>query len=230
MSVDTAELQQLVRRPFFLITVGVVIVALLLWWLVWWSPEGSKLATLKAQETSLQASVSGLQARLASLEHSKAGLPKSCGTLVKISKLIPSSEDEPTLLSQLSLVGLGSGVSIGSVSPAAPTTTPTTTATPGVPAGITPLAISISASGSFKQDVAFVNDLVTMPRLIVINSISVSGQLEPVQATKYSVTISGTFYMGSSTALKPLVAKACGLPVPASATSTSGATATASHT
>ena len=53
MKLDSINLSAL-KRPFVLVTVGGLILVAALWWLLWMTPEASKLTTIQAQQTQLQ--------------------------------------------------------------------------------------------------------------------------------------------------------------------------------
>src|SRR5665213_3091434 len=128
-----------------MIGAGGLVVALLIWALLV-APQNSKLASLKTQETQLQAQQSNLQVKLSSLKTEQQKLSSSCADLQKIATQIPSVQSptdvdaqESSFENQFNGLVAGSGVALTQFSGFAPATTaqatPAAGATPTAPSG-----------------------------------------------------------------------------------------------
>jgi type IV pilus assembly protein PilO len=178
------------RNPILIGVVGVV-VAIILYALVY-SPQNSKLSTLKTQETSLTAQEAALQTQLTLLQSEKQKLPANCADLQKISTQIPSVQqpgdlaaEQASFYDQLTALVQSSGTTIPTFAftsgPAASSGT-TATTTPasgsssagGTSAGVVPVGVSMTITGDFSQMSAFVGGLDSFPRLFVIQNFTLS--------------------------------------------------------
>lgn len=182
------------RLPLFA-ALGAIVVAVVVY-LAWISPEGSKLATLRTQETQLQGQETSLQAEISSLKREKASIGTTCATLTKDVTEVPGAPDVDSFLQQVTALAVASGdpntPSI-SVNEAAAST--------GGATGVTPVAVTFTLSGTYGQMTTFLKGLYSFPRLFTISTITVgggpvaSGGVAPAAGTpNYTLSLSGNIY------------------------------------
>ncbi len=187
-------MEQLKRfRVPVLTGVGTLIVALVLY-AAWISPEGSHLAKLQTQKTELQAQQTSLQLKIATLKREKTQFGASCQQLTTDLNEIPGTPSVDVFLQQVTHLAVTSGdpntPSIGVTEAAA---TPT--------AGVTPIGVSLTLSGTYGQMTAFLQGLDTFPRLFTVTGITVTGgavatggQAVAPSTTGYSLNMSGDIF------------------------------------
>lgn len=164
------------RNPL-LIAGGALVVAIILY-VALIAPQGSKLSSLHAQETTLQAQQATLQAQLTTLQTEKQKLSANCADLEKITTQIPSvktasdlAAEQSSFYGQLSALVISSGTAI----PAFAWGTTTAGGTTGSgSAGVVPVPLTMEITGNFQQMTAFVSGLDNFPRLFVIETFTLS--------------------------------------------------------
>ncbi len=215
------------RYRYPLIALAVVVVVLLVDWVAWLSPEGSKLSTLDATKASLSNQDSSLTAEITTLQNEKRLLPKNCTTLTKDLTEIPSSPDIASFYTQVTQLASISGVGTPSITynggtAASGSTTSSTPApsTTGLPSGLSAISITLSITGDYGAVSAFIHGLDTFPRLYTISTIDVTGgsivvggQTIPPGTGSFSVDLTGSIYYDTAQhGLAALCASAAGSP------------------
>jgi Tfp pilus assembly protein PilO len=171
-------MEQLKRlRIPVLIGVATVVVGLIVY-AAWISPEGSHLAKLQAQRAELAVQQTGLELRIADLKKEKSQLGANCQQLTTDLTEIPGTPSVDSFLQQVTQLAVSSG------DPNTPSIS-VTQATEGAKAGVTPVVVAMTLSGTYGQMTAFLQGLDTFPRLFTVASIS---------ATGYDLTISGDIF------------------------------------
>lgn len=201
------------RYRYPLIAVAVVLVILLIDWIAWLSPEGNKLSSLQATETQLSTEHQSLKTQVATLLSERRQLPRNCASLAKDLTEIPSSASIASFYSQVTQLASSSGVSTPSItissggasagSPPSGSTSPA--ATPGVPAGLSTVGITLSVTGNYGQVSSFIHGLDGFPRLYTISTVDVTGG--PIVAGgstvatgsgSYSVDLTGSIFFDTA--------------------------------
>lgn len=201
------------RYRYPLIAVAVVLVILLIDWIAWLSPEGNKLSSLQATETQLSTEHQSLKTQVATLLSERRQLPRNCASLSKDLTEIPSSASIASFYSQVTQLASSSGVSTPSItissggasagSPPSGSTSPA--ATPGVPAGLSTVGITLSVTGNYGQVSSFIHGLDGFPRLYTISTLDVTGG--PIVAGgstvaagsgSYSVNLTGSIFFDTA--------------------------------
>ncbi len=179
-----------------------VLVVAVVWYMALWKPEGASLKTAQASLQQAQGQVATDQAQLAQL---KAQVPKVKGERAVLKKLVQAVPNGPSLdqaLTTLRAAARRAGVTLQSVSVPEPTGwgTPASSpaGTPASPSGPLSLGLSVAATGSQAQLLAFVRAVDAQPRLYVVNSFalsSVGNTGTGHESTTFSIN---TFYASSS--------------------------------
>lgn len=123
-------------REIYIITAVVVVVLILAWYFLLFSPAQRKMSDLDSQIQSAQNSLNVANQEVVKLESYKKTAPQSRAEIVRLGKMLPTSEGIPGLIIELSKTANASGVSVTSIAKG--------TTTPGTPFGIQTLTIQVS--------------------------------------------------------------------------------------
>ena len=173
------------------IVVCAVLAAVLLtgiWYGVLWSPQSSKLKQARAGTAQAQQQAELLQRQVAALRVELKDLPSRQAHLAQLVAALPSAAQLDSLLDQLRSAESGSGVQILSLTAAPPSSstpgqvTSSSSSSLSSPASaaantIQSIGLAMQATGSYPQVVDFVNRLKTVPRLLVVDSLTLSSEL-----------------------------------------------------
>jgi Tfp pilus assembly protein PilO len=164
MAISTDRLGALKNRTMMLIIGGAGLV-LLIWFVAYFSPAGKQLGAINTKTQAAQTEQVQLNSQLARLRT----YSKETGTLAllsdRLAAALPPTTDIYDYITALSNAGSAANMKILSIDPA--------TATVAGPVSAIP--VSVTASGTYDQTLAFIKDLYALPRLTVITSISLSG-------------------------------------------------------
>jgi Tfp pilus assembly protein PilO len=186
------------------------------WYLALWSPgqsakraAGQRQAAAEQKETETQSKVDALKA-------AKKDMPALQAQLDSLRKAIPDSPQLDTVIATLDTAATQSAVNLQALAPAAitvapPTTVPagSTTASTAPAATVSPtttdLKFTLSAQGTYFQIVDFTKRIAATPRLIVVDSVVLSGETKD---GKQTANINGRMFMLNPTsAATPIGAK-----------------------
>ncbi len=167
------------------------------WYFVLWSPQQSKISSLNSEVSTLESQQSALQVQISQLESAKKHLPQLIAEAQKVTGAIPKSPDLSGFMSSLQTAASGAGVAELTVSPA-----PLATSSPGsttAAAGVSALAVSITANGGYSEVLRFLHGLESLPRLLVISNVTIgkSGVTAPALSSSgpvLSLQLSGDIY------------------------------------
>ncbi len=186
------ELVTRYRTP--VLTVVGVIVAVIVAYAAWISPEGAKLSSLHGRQTQLQAQELQLQAEITTLRHDKAQLVSNCQQLVKDLTEIPGSPSVDSFLQQVTQLAVSSG------DPNTPSISVTNAPPGGGTAGVSAVAVSLTLTGDFAQMRSFIHGLDAFPRLFSVTTIGVTGGpvagpgISPSSPGPYNLTLAGDIF------------------------------------
>ena len=152
-----------------MITAAGVLVAVIVVFAAWISPEGSKLSGLHSQETQLQSQQMQLQAEIATLKHDKAQMISNCQQLTKDLTEIPVTPSVDSFLQQVTALAVTSG------DPNTPSISVTNAPATAGHSGVSTVAVSLALSGDYSQMRTFVSGLDSFPRLFSVTSITMTG-------------------------------------------------------
>jgi len=186
------------NRKVLLIAAGTAVALVAVWFLLLWSPQGQKLDAARERQAEAEEANSALALRIERLRDLRARRPELEADRVALRSAVPESPELDDFLLDTDAAADRSGVDITSVSPGKPAaagddaagttapaapapapaaTAPAATDTAGATAGTPPSAISLSldASGGYFQILDFINRLDDLPRIVVVDSLSLSG-------------------------------------------------------
>jgi len=204
------------RRQTVLVTAGATLAVVLLWYVFFWAPRGRGLSSAKKQAIAAETKRAELQNQLTSLQ----GLQKrSALTRAKLEQLRIAIPDQPALaefILDANAAATKAGIDFLSISPSPPAAGSTAGGTTPV-AGASTINMSITASGGYFQVLDWVNLLDLLPRIVVIDTLSLSA----APAGSLSVTFSSRMFTTATSITSALPPTATTPTVPA-ATSTIG--------
>jgi Tfp pilus assembly protein PilO len=163
------------RNPI-LIGVGTLVAAIVIF-MAFISPEGNKLASLRAQESQLQSQQTRLTSQIAMLKREKAQMASNCQKLTTDIAEIPGTPDVDSFLRQVTALAVSSGdPNTPSISVTqAPSTGAAGAAGGAAGAGVSAVAVTFTLSGTYGQMTAFIHGLDAFPRLFTVSTITITG-------------------------------------------------------
>ena len=177
----------LVQRRFTPIALTCLVVAVLFWWFAWMVPESSSLATARSTQTTLEATRNGLVLRLDALRTNAKKAAQQESFLAQFRTAIPPEPDAAGLVVEVYNLTSRDDVKLSSITddsvlPAA---------------GYSTIPVSIDVSGTHNGVEAFIKGLYDIPRLLTIQSLTISGSTsrqQPRSSAATTATISATAY------------------------------------
>jgi type IV pilus assembly protein PilO len=149
------------------------------WYIALFRPESHHLKAAHAAHAAAEAQVKTLDAQVTQLKALEKQIPQDRARLQVLKAAVPDTPDLPDALGQLHNAATQSGVTLSSVSPTPPpivAPASAQSAAGGQPPAVGPQAISLtlSATGTYAQMMAFMRQLDTIARTVVINTVSLS--------------------------------------------------------
>ena len=123
-------------REIYIITAVVAVVLIVAWYFLLFSPKQRELSDLDQQVQSAQSALTVAQQEVVKLESYKKTAPQSRAEIVRLGKMLPTSEGVPGLIIELTKTAEASGVTVTSIARG--------TVTAGSPFGIQTLTLQIS--------------------------------------------------------------------------------------
>lgn len=146
---------------------GAVLI-LAIWYVAIFRPQSNHLKAAHTAYASAEQQVDSLRSQVATLQALERQVPHDKAVLASLNQAIPSTPDLKDILDQLHSLAVSTGVELTSV---APSVSPNA-ASGG---GISSITMTLSLSGTYPQVTNFLKGLTTMPRTVVINSVSIGG-------------------------------------------------------
>ena len=207
------------NRSISLIGAAGAFVILLLWYFLFWSPQGNNIDEARDRREAAEAQAQELRVRLDRLREQKRTEATTRGQIELLRVAIPDQPNLAQFILDANDAATRSGIDFLSVSP----TPPAAATTPGA-AAPAEIRLGLSITGGYFQIIDFVNRLNELPRLVVIDSVNVSAGGE---ATQLAVQLTARMFVSS---LPPgAVPGPSGAPAPGVTTTTTappGATTT----
>jgi Tfp pilus assembly protein PilO len=190
-----------------LIPVGAGVAVVLVWFLFLWGPQGSALSKARQRASQATAQRETLRDQLTRLQQSRRDQPLKQAQLETLRVAIPDDPNLAQFILDANDAASRSGIDFLSITPTPPSasapapaptpttvaggsgssgggTTPTTTAaatTPAASAGPPAIKISMNISGGYFQVLDFVNRLNRLPRIVVIDGLSMGASATSAQ-------------------------------------------------
>ena len=170
-------------RPRLLgIGAGAAVLVALVWYLALWSPRSSAYNKAHSEVTQSEASIQSLQAQIAQLQaQAKSGGGASSGRQAVEAAAVPPQPNLAQLIDQINAAATASGVTFVSITPTEPA------APSGTSGGASVMNVTINATGGYYQAIDFINRLDSLPRLMVIEGVT----MNPGSASSSAASASG---------------------------------------
>ncbi len=175
-----------------------VIVLVAVWYLAAWHPGAKKLDAVHKARAAAEQQVGQLASEVSRLQSLVWLVPADRKKLAVLEAAMPDQPSLAQALSQLNQAATLSGVNLTSVGPSAPagaTTSGAAGRSSSAAAGVQVVPITLSASGSYAGLMAFLTRLAQMPRVVVVDNLSISGA-----ATQLTASISAKIFFAGPVA------------------------------
>lgn len=168
-------------RKIGALSVAATLLLLAVWYFALWHPQSHSLKAAHATRDAAEQQINELDTQVVQLHGLVKQLPADQAKLAKLQAGIPDEPSLETALDELHQVAVSSGVTLSSVGPSNPMTASngaSTTQTSGAPS----ITLTMSATGQPGQVTRFLQDLTTMPRVVVVDQLALaSGNTTTVQ-------------------------------------------------
>ncbi len=162
------QLKSVLRNRTVLLVIGATVVVLLVWLLAFFLPQGRQLSKYAAERTQLQGEQARLEAQLQVLQATSKATPELLMLQAKYGSMVPATPDMYAYISQMAATATQAGVGLTSMTPSS---------TGAAVTGTTLLAypVTVAVTGTYDNTLGFLKALYAMPRLTVVNGITISG-------------------------------------------------------
>ncbi len=214
------------RRPLMVVTALAIVVVIIVWYLALWSPRQSAIKKAKADTASALADVSTLQAQLSALQAQAHGQTQREIELTRLRAAIPQMPDISSVVISLYNAASDAGIDLTNFTDSPPAT--------GTPPSV---RIGLTVDGNFYQILQFMNDLAALPRLVVIDNVSLNPGGGAAKSTaqvgvspSLTVQLAGRIFVTTATAVSSALTTTTSTPKTTKTTATSTPTTTKATT
>jgi Tfp pilus assembly protein PilO len=185
-----------VKARLALIGIGASLVLIGAWFFLLWKPAGNDLDKANQEKAAAEQRASELETRLAHLKDLEANAAVLERDRALLAEAIPSTDLLDQFILQVNERAARAGVSFVSVSPQQPSAG---TAAPGTAAvgGPTNIGLQIQVTGDYFQLLSFLEELRDGPRLVTVETFSLSKGGEGGQM---SASVGGRMFMNPTAA------------------------------
>jgi Tfp pilus assembly protein PilO len=178
------------NRRVPLIAAGAALLLIVIWYLTLWAPQAKKLqAAHKAHSAAVQ-KVASLQSQEGQLRGLVKQIPADNARFAQLEAALPNNPQLDQALVLIQQAAVASGVSVMTLAPGSPNAASSSGPKTGEPA----ITLSLSVHGNPAQVTSFLAALASLPRTVVVNSVSIAG------GSSSSATIQAAiFYAGQPT-------------------------------
>lgn len=209
-------------RRRLLVVGGVAAAVLAAWFLLLWSPKGDQLTQAEERTATAELEADNLELRLARLLAAEKNSVALTATADRLEEAVPGEAAVADFILQANEAATESGVDFVSVTPAPPATS----TVPGVAAEV---KLSIQATGGYYRMLDYLERLLALPRIVVLDSVSVTPSGDGPGETDLTIALSGRMFlsqMPAPTAVTPPAAPAAPAPEGQVAAATPGGSGT----
>lgn len=153
------------RRALIFGVLGSVVM-ILLWYLLLWSPRQSEIQAAEARTEAAESQASALEQEIQRLQAAQRDEPLKQARRAELQGAVP---DDPALgqfILDVNAAASASGIEFMTISQTPPA--------PPEGGGLSTIALNFSVAGGYFQVLDFMNRLTDLPRLVVIDSVSLS--------------------------------------------------------
>jgi Tfp pilus assembly protein PilO len=167
-----------------IVLIGIAVVAILAGvWITVVSPERKQASTLSAEVSAAETQLSTAEGQLANARHAQTQYASAYSSLVSLGKAVPTSQEVPALIDQLTQVSHEKNVDFSSIVPGDGSGGSTEAA---ATSAFTQLPFAFTFSGSFFDLEHLVRQLTNLTTRTASGALSASGRLLTIQSVKLS--------------------------------------------
>lgn len=155
-------------RRIALFAVGSMLVLLAAWFLLLWSPKGGELDKARQRRAAAEQQVDALQLKFDRLKDARKREPQLLAARDRLKSAVPEKADLAGFILDANAAAQQAGVDFMSITPTPPAQSPLAGSPPIV-------AVQVTANGGYFPMMDFLQRLLDLPRLVVIDGI----QLRP---------------------------------------------------
>ncbi|NHC46010.1 type 4a pilus biogenesis protein PilO [Motilibacter aurantiacus] len=152
-------------------TVAAGLVLLAAGWLLLLGPKRAEASGLRDEATAQLAQNAQLSTQLGQLKVLAQELPAKQRALAQLNSKVPDSVDLPTLVRRITALATASGVTLGSISPAAPVAL---AGTDGTVTGMQSVSVGLTVTGDYFEVAGLLSRLETMGRAFLVTTVSLT--------------------------------------------------------
>ena len=185
-----------------LIPLGVGVAVLVLWFVALWGPQGSALSSARKRASDATAQRETLRDQLRRLQDSQRNQPLKQSQLETMRVAIPDDPNLAQFILDANDAASIAGIDFLSITPTPPSSaggaTTGTTAVGGAGAPV-PIRIGLTLTGGYFQVLDFVNRLDKLPRIVVVDNISLSTAAATTAIPQLQATLAARIFTTSAT-------------------------------
>jgi Tfp pilus assembly protein PilO len=204
------------NRRAALITFGAAVVLLLMWFLLLWSPQGSKLSAARERTTAADTANEALQVRLQRLQAAQGDAPRLMAQLDSLRRAVPDDPQLAAFILDANDAASEADVDFLSISPGLPEL-----GSGGLPPTI---PLSINVTGEYFSVLDYLDRLDDLPRLVVIETIGLTPIGDDSGASDTGEMLSVTIVGSMFTTALPAQPGVPAAPAPTATTTTTAGT------
>lgn len=207
-------------RRNLLIIGGIVVLLLGAWYLLLWSPKGNELDDVAARRAAAEGRSSQLELRLSRLQAAQEESVRLTAARDRLRSAVPEKADVAQFILDADEAAVAAGVDFLNITP----TPPGAPTTAGAPAHV---GLGIKVEGGYFQVLDYLDRLLELPRVIVIDKIAVAPMDESTSSPRLAVDLSARMFMAPSAAPAGSAAPGTSSTIPTGGTTESVASADA---
>ena len=183
------------RNRVVLIAVGAGVAVLVVWFLFFWGPQGGRLSDARDRRDAAEERADQLEVQIARLRASQDRALQLTAQLEQLRVAVPEQPNLAQFLLDANDAAERSGIDFISVSPSQPSA-----GEAGEPAAVN---LSINISGGYFQVLDFINRLEALPRLVVVDTLTLTPEGADTGTVRLSASISGRMFTTAAAAGPP---------------------------
>lgn len=205
-------------RRMMAIAIGAGLLVLVLWYFMLWKPQQNSISDAKDRRQTAEDQAAQLRVTLSRLEELRRGAALTQSRIEQLRVAVPEQPNLAQLILDVNDAANRAGIEFMSITPSPPTA--------AAAGGASAINLSLSLTGGYFQVIDFVNRLTALPRVIVIDTISLGGS-QPSGGLSVSITGRAfTTATATSPGLAPTTTVPTAAPTATTTTAPPGATTT----
>lgn len=170
------------------------LVILAIWYFAVWTPQSKQLAAAHKAHAAAEAKVAQLDNQVVQLKSLEKQIPADEASLAVLEQNLPDNPQLDSALNQLNQAAVVAGVNLTTVGPSTPAGASGSSSASAQKTAEPSITLSLNATGGSAQVTSFLTQLSHMPRVLVIDHLTVSGASPQTAAITAQI-----FYAGQPT-------------------------------